>query len=206
MARLETLLEDNNFTQLVDVSTHRHGHILDWVVVRDESSRLSFTGVLNYPDMSDHGAVVCSLDVAAPPVPTRIVSSRNIRAISLPDFRSAVRDVTDPVEAGSCPLPEAVRLVDVYNQGLRDVLDRHAPTVTRRVRDRPSAPWLSDEVRGGTARAAAERATLESDRTHHSQAAVRQRAGKSKGHCSIGKAAILCSQDRGQSLRPLLCG
>ena len=38
-------------------------------------------------------------------------------------------------------------LVDVYNDGLRHVLDRHAPSATRRVRDRPSAPWMSGEIR-----------------------------------------------------------
>ena len=38
-------------------------------------------------------------------------------------------------------------LVEKYNVGLRRTMDRHAPVVTRRVRDRPLAPWMSESVR-----------------------------------------------------------
>jgi len=38
-------------------------------------------------------------------------------------------------------------LVDIYNNNIQQVFDRHAPAVTRKVQDRPSAPWLTDEVR-----------------------------------------------------------
>ena len=45
--RLKTLLSDHSLTQLVNVSTHKYGHILDWVVVHTESTCLSFDGVRN---------------------------------------------------------------------------------------------------------------------------------------------------------------
>ena len=53
------------------------------------------------------------------------------------------------VEAASqqCSGLDLASLVDVYNDGLRRVLDRHAPSATRRVRDRPSAPWMTEELR-----------------------------------------------------------
>ena len=38
-------------------------------------------------------------------------------------------------------------LVQSYNDGLQQVLNQHAPLVTRCIRDRPSAPWLTSEVR-----------------------------------------------------------
>ena len=38
-------------------------------------------------------------------------------------------------------------LLPIYNDGLREALDRHAPLAIRRVRDRPSAPWLCESVR-----------------------------------------------------------
>ena len=53
------------------------------------------------------------------------------------------------VEAASqqCSDLDLASLVDVYNDGLRRVLDRHAPSDTRCVRDRPSAPWMTEEIR-----------------------------------------------------------
>ena len=74
------------------------------------------------------------------------MTSRNIKAICLSDFQS---DVRAWVEAASqqCSDLNLASLVDVYSDGLRRVLDRHAPSVTRRVRDRPSAPWMTEEIR-----------------------------------------------------------
>ena len=36
---------------------------------------------------------------------------------------------------------------DLEGLGFRQVLDRHALSITRRVRDRPSTPWMTEEVR-----------------------------------------------------------
>ena len=136
VSRLKTLLSDHNLTQLVNVPTHKCGHILDWVVVHTESSCLSFEGVRDCPDLSDHKAVVCTLAVAKPSPRRRLVTSRNIRAICPSDFQCDMRAYSD-----------FMHLVDVYNDGLRRLLDRHAPSVTRRERDRPSAPWMTEEIR-----------------------------------------------------------
>ena len=139
VSRLKTLLSDHSLTQLVKVPTHKCGHILDWVVVHTESSCLSFEGVRDCPDLSDHKAVVCKLAVAKPSPRRRLVTSRNIKAICPSDFQCDVRAL---VEAASqqCSDSDFVHLVDVYNDGLRCLLDRHAPSVTRRERNSPSAP------------------------------------------------------------------
>ena len=49
MSRLRTMLSDYNLTQLVNVPTHKRGHILDWVVVRTENSCFCFDSVQDYP-------------------------------------------------------------------------------------------------------------------------------------------------------------
>ena len=130
----------------VHVPTDKRSHILDWVVVRTENSCFCFDSVQDYPDLSDHKAVVCTLAVTKPFPRRRLVTSRNIKAICLSGFQS---DVRAWVEAASqqCSDLDLASLVDVYNDGLRRVLDRHAPSVTRRVRDRPSAPWMTEEIR-----------------------------------------------------------
>ena len=92
-SRLRTMLSDHNLTQLVNVPTHKRGHILDWVVVRTENSSFCFDSVQDYPDLSDNKAVpACwpSDNKAVPacctkPSPRRhLVTSRNIKAIIMP--------------------------------------------------------------------------------------------------------------------------
>ena len=115
-------------------------------MVHTENSCFCFDSVQDYPDLSDHKAVVCTLAVTKPSPRRRLVTSRNIKAICLSDFQS---DVRAWVEAASQQFSDLdlASLVDVYNDGLRRVLDRHAPSITRCVRDRPSAPWMTEEIR-----------------------------------------------------------
>ena len=47
----------------------------------------------------------------------------------------------------ACKKLDVASLVKTYNDGLQQVLDKHALLVTRCIRDHPSAPWLSAEVR-----------------------------------------------------------
>nr|KAG5695585.1 hypothetical protein BaRGS_034007 [Batillaria attramentaria] len=81
------------------------------------------------------------------------------------------------VDSGQSSALDPDRLADSYNTGLRKVLDRHAPSVTRRVRDRPSSPWLSGDVRDARRkRRAAERRWRKSGLTIHRQMFVHQRS------------------------------
>ena len=95
VSRLKTLLSDHSLTQLVNIPTHKCGHILHWVVVHTESTCLSFEGVRDCPDLSDHKAVVCTLAVAKPSPRTHLVTSRNIKAICPSDFQCDVRALVE---------------------------------------------------------------------------------------------------------------
>jgi hypothetical protein len=48
--------------------------------------------------------------------------------------------ITDPSDALDC-------LVAQYNDGLRSLIDKHAPVVTKNVVLRPSAPWITEATR-----------------------------------------------------------
>nr|KAG5698908.1 hypothetical protein BaRGS_006802 [Batillaria attramentaria] len=139
------MLADHGLRQLVDCPTQRCGHTLDWVIVREEDSLVSLHEVREYPNTTDHYAVVCRLAIARPPPPSRLVTSRNLRGVDPEEFQADMRSVVS--SAREQPPDDVDSLVACYDDGLRQALDRHAPLVTRRVRDRPSAPWLSESVR-----------------------------------------------------------
>nr|KAG5695883.1 hypothetical protein BaRGS_017321 [Batillaria attramentaria] len=134
------MLANHGLRQLVDCPTQRCGHTLDWVIVREEDSLVSLHEVREYPNTTDHYAVVCRLAIASPPPPSRLVTSRNLRGVDPEEFQADVRSVVN--SAREQPPDDVDSLVACYDDGLRQALDRHAPLVTRRVRDRPSAPWL----------------------------------------------------------------
>ena len=140
------MLNDHGLQQLVNEPTHTRGHILDWAVVRVDGSLLSLDAVWDTAGLSDHKGLVCTLAVPRPPPRSRMVTSRNLKAVSQPDFRSDVKAFisTAGEDLSDVLLPD---LVDTYDNGLRRILDKHAPFVSRCVRDRASAPWLTEKVR-----------------------------------------------------------
>ena len=61
-------------------------------------------------------------------------------------------------------------LLHSYNSGLREVLDKHAPLRHRRITDRPSAPWLTVQIKEAKQqRRCAERRWRKSGLTVHRQ-------------------------------------
>ena len=136
--RLKTMLSDHGLTQLVDVPTHRCGHTLDWAVVRSDVSCLVFERVYDMPGLSDHRSLLCQMTITAQSKSKRTVTSLNTKAVSLPDFQADVKRFA--YRHSQCPDRD---LADSYSAGLRAVMDRHAPLVTRCVSHRRSAPWLT---------------------------------------------------------------
>ena len=137
MNRLKTMLSDHGLTQFVGVPTHRCGHILDWAVVRSDVSCLVLERVDDMPGLSD---LLCQMTITAPSKSKHTVKYRNTKALSLPDFQADVKCFAD--RYSQCPDRD---LADSYSAGLRAVMERHAPLVTRCVSHWRSAPWLTDE-------------------------------------------------------------
>ena len=163
--RLKTMLSDHGLTQLVDVPTHRCGHTLDWAVVRSDVSCLVLERVDDMPGLSDHRSLLCRMTITAPSKSKRTVKSRNTKAVSVSDFQADVKRFSD--RYSQCPDRD---LADSYNAGLRAVMDRHAPLVTR------SAPWLTDEIRETRRRRQAEHRWRSTRLTVHRDIFVKERA------------------------------
>ena len=54
--QLKTLLNDQDMVQLMDMPTHKRGHVMDWVIVRRDASCLSLETVEDIA-LSDHSAI-----------------------------------------------------------------------------------------------------------------------------------------------------
>ena len=87
------------------------------------------------------------------------------------DSRTDVHNLLGPATQSNSTDP-----LGVYNTCLRQLLDRHAPLVTRTVTDRTSAPWMSLEIKQAKVqRRLAEQKWHESGLTVHREIYVKQR-------------------------------
>ena len=137
---LKKLLRSLSLQQLINVPTHRRGHILDWLTTnRDvDIEELCFVDKL----FSDHFVISFALRFRKPGKTTKQVRWRNVRALNTESFRTDVLSVFSAV-SGSADRASA------YNACLRELLDKHAPLVTRRVTDRTSVPWTILQIKQG---------------------------------------------------------
>ena len=136
------LLESMPLTQHVNVLTHDQGHTLDLVITRNSDSFICGAPFTDFP-ISDHLPVVCSLRVAKPPSSVSSVPVRKPRAIDPAAFK---RDINDS-DLFHHPSDNLEELVLQFHDTLRALLDRYAPVKRKQIRARPSAPWMTDEIR-----------------------------------------------------------
>ena len=147
---LNVVLDNLSLHQLVNVPTHRCGHTLNWLITNRVTDVLDLTVV----DMllPDHFVISFDLLLRKPVTEKRTIISRNIRAIDMRDLNIRAIDMYDfrtDVHnlLGFATQSNSTDPLGVYNTCLRQVLDRHAPLVTRTVTDRISAPWMTLEIK-----------------------------------------------------------
>ena len=131
-------LSEFSLSQLVSQPTHKHGHTIDSVIVR-ESDNLVNSIKVNDRIRSDHFPVVFSLDLSKP---TRSRKHVERRVLSSIDFISFASDAADRLSH----VPDSADKVAEYNSTLRQLLDERAPLSKRLVPDRPFAPWYCQEI------------------------------------------------------------
>ena len=133
---LNVVLDNLSLHQLVKVPTHRCAHTLDWLITNRATDVLDLTVV----DMllSDHLVISFDLLLRKPVREKKKIISRNIRAINMHDFRTDVHNLLGSTTKSNLSDP-----LGVYNTCLHQLLDRHAPLVTRTVTDRTSFPWIT---------------------------------------------------------------
>ena len=133
-----SLIDALNLDQLVIAPTHLHGHTLDLVLSPSGQHYVGGIKVREY--ISDHALVECSSNFPHPiDGLTKIVSFRKYHSIDIIAFRSELREVPFV----KTPANTLTELLKQYEQDLCNLLDRHAPIISRRPK-KLTAQWLSE--------------------------------------------------------------
>ena len=127
--------------QHVNFPTHIHGHWLDILITRSSCKNIQTPTVAD--GLSDHNTVIADLKVPiAPAVSKHNVFYRAIHSINIASFMTDIITsdlVTHPKEHVS-------DLHKQYSQILKTLLEKHAPTKSKSVSQKPQAPWMNPEI------------------------------------------------------------
>ena len=136
---LKNLLHSLSLQQLVTVPTcYRRGHTLDWRITNRDVGVEELCVADKH--ISNHFVISFALRFRKPGKTTKEVRSRNVRALNTDNFKTEILSAF-PAVSGAADTASA------YNACLRELLDKHAPLVTRRVTDRMSALWTTLQIK-----------------------------------------------------------
>ena len=147
-ARFMDLLQSAGFEQKVIGATHKRRHTLDLVIVRNSDSSLKGEPEIIHHSytISDHSAILCTVDMPRICTTKMTVHRRNLRRIDMESWRNDIRDSVLH-SAASDSSSDVNILTEEYNNVLRQLIDKHAPMRSRSITLRPHTPWFNDHLR-----------------------------------------------------------
>ena len=148
--RFSATLCDRGMKQLVNKATHSKGHILDVVIVRDNTFIVPALPNVYDPCLcdthgnssGDHLAICFGVNARKPSGVRKTTTFRRLRQISVSDIMTDTASVSVLLVDG----PDGA-MVEAYDTGLHRIVDHHAPLVVKTVTLRPNSTWYTDELR-----------------------------------------------------------
>ena len=136
--KFTTFLDSCDLKQFVNQLTHLLGHTLDLILSPTDQDTISEVKIGDF--VSDHPLVKCSIILPHQAAHTQNkVKYRRYHRINMSDFRSDLKN-TSFVKS---PTDSVVDLYDQYVHDLADILDKHAPLISRLIK-KDSIDWVSD--------------------------------------------------------------
>ncbi|XP_033117158.1 uncharacterized protein LOC117117083 [Anneissia japonica] len=144
MANVNTFLRATaaaSLKQHVSEPTHIHGHTLDLVFTRDDTSVIKKC-VVSDKRMSDHFVVHVQVDMLVPKPEKIYQVSRDFKSIDKEGF---LKELQEPIET-YVHHGDVESAFQWYNNSLRDLLDKFAPPSVKKRQVRLRMPWYNVEV------------------------------------------------------------
>ena len=123
--------------------THKKGHTLDIVLTRSADEHLIRNVTVADMGLSDHYAVSYILNICQQHTGMTNIKYRNFRTVNAVSFRKDI-----PLFRSEDLAPLSVdQFVDMYDDALTCLVDKHAPVKERSVRLRQDTAWYNEDLR-----------------------------------------------------------
>ena len=126
--------------QHVECATHNKSHTLDLVMTKLEENITDLR--VTDPQLSDHHLVFFGLETELVEKQKKTVTYRKLKAINLQSFENDLKNS----ELYQCESEDVNFLANLYDRTLTDLLNKHAPEITKMVSDRQMVPWYTSTI------------------------------------------------------------
>ena len=171
----QSLLDSYNLVQHIEESTHKKGHVLDWVISRPVDNLVKSCQVDSM--ISDHHAVHIDLACSRPHPERKTVTFRNTKDIDVNKFKCDILKS----DLYTKPADDIDGKVNQYNDILKCLMDTYAPEKTKKVAIKDNRPWMTEKIANAKRRRRKfERRWRQSKLTVHRQAYEAERENVKK--------------------------
>jgi hypothetical protein len=136
------ILDSYSLTQHVDFPTHTHGHTIDLILTRSNStilSKVEFT----IPFISDHYATHATVTI---PISKRLPQiTRHVRAFRSINIDSFASDILTS-ELYTAPATSLQQYLNVFTSTISSLIDKHAPLKTITCNSKPQKPFITPHI------------------------------------------------------------
>jgi hypothetical protein len=145
---------------------------------------------IDAPVISDHSAVTLKLPLCKPPPAVTTQSFRKIKDINIDNFQSDILRSS----LHTSPAENVNDLANQYYTVLQELLNTHAPKITKKMKVRPITPWYTSAIKSAkTARRKAERQWRSSKLAIHLDI-FRAAQCKVTKLCTVAKSSYMCEK------------
>ena len=137
----EELLDSFGLQQLVNCPTHRSGHCIDHIIIKN-NSKLDISEPTTIWEISDHWMIKCVISITKPKITRKECRYRKIKDLYTKevgkDLETMIR-ASNEIEDENLPI--------FYNTELNKIMEKHAPEKTKIITLRPEQKWMSEELK-----------------------------------------------------------
>ncbi len=140
--RFSDILASFGLQQHVSGPTHRSGHTLDLIITRCDDRPLRGVPVVD-SYISDHWSLLFKVCIHRPAPVLKQVNFRKIKSVDIDAFKLDL-STSDLITSTPHDLSD---LVECYNQCLGQLLEKHAPVITKDVPIKDRCPWYTEQIK-----------------------------------------------------------
>ena len=138
--RFHDILDTFGLIQHVKVQTHKSGNTLD-LIISTNNSNLQFNEPVAGYYISDHAIISTNINIVKSLITRKTHSYRNYKGIIESNFSSELTKICEEIQQ------DKENRMHAYNGKLYNLMDKHAPVITRRISIRKFTPWFDATAR-----------------------------------------------------------
>ena len=136
------MLDSMNMQNHVNIPTHVSGHVLDLLITRNSEQLFIGQPEKRY-FISDHAFIKFKAIMEKPEVQIKHISYRRLNDIDLELFKKDLRESKIMENQNKSVHDKAM----IYDQVLRELLDKHAPMKEKQIKVKQGSPWYDQNLK-----------------------------------------------------------